>query len=132
MDLVVVGYGAAGVAAAVTAARRGARVLLVEKQPAEAHYSSTRMSGGLIMGAGDAEAATAYLDACSGGMIPIDVSRAWAERAVGVQQWMHSIGIESGEMAGGWYPKLPGFESIQVFAPLARRVDPASVQVDKQ
>ena len=49
-DLVVVGYGAAGVAAAVTAARRGARVALVEKQPEAAHYSSTRMSGGLVMG----------------------------------------------------------------------------------
>src|SRR4051812_27009606 len=122
-DLIVVGYGAAGVAAAVTAARRGTRVVLIEKQPAEAHYSSTRMSGGLIMGASDAEAATIYLDACSGGMIPIEVSRAWAERAVGVQDWMRSIGIESVDMAGGWYPRLPGFESIQVFAPLARGVD---------
>jgi succinate dehydrogenase/fumarate reductase flavoprotein subunit len=130
-DLIVVGYGAAGVAAAVTAARRGTRVVLIEKQPAEAHYSSTRMSGGLIMGASDAEAATIYLDACSGGMIPIEVSRAWAERAVGVQDWMRSIGIESVDMAGGWYPRLPGFESIQVFAPLARGVDPASISFEK-
>jgi succinate dehydrogenase/fumarate reductase flavoprotein subunit len=132
VDLAVVGYGAAGVAAAVTAARRGARVALIEKQPQSAHYSSTRMSGGLIMGANDVDGATAYLDACSGGMIPIEVSRAWAERAVEVQAWMRDVGIESVRMAGGWYPKLDGFESIEVFAPLARGVDPASVEVPEQ
>ena len=132
VDLAVVGYGAAGVAAAVTAARLGATVALIEKQPEDAHYSSTRMSGGLIMGANDVQGATDYLDACSGDMIPVDVSRAWAERAVLVQKWMRSLGIESIAMAGGWYPKLPGFESIEVFAPLARGVDPETVQVPKQ
>lgn len=129
-DLIVVGFGAAGAAAAITAARKGARVALIDKQPAEAHYSSTRMSGGLIMGANDVEAATTYLDECSGGMIPIDVTRAWAERAVMARQWMREIGIESVHMAGGWYPKLNGFESIEVYAPLARGVDPATVKVD--
>src|SRR3546814_13265747 len=72
------------------------------------------MSGGMFMGATDVEQATVYLDACSGGMIPIDVSRAWAERAVGVQAWARSIGIESMHAAGGWYPTLPGFDSIEV------------------
>jgi succinate dehydrogenase/fumarate reductase flavoprotein subunit len=130
VDLVVVGYGAAGAAAAITAARRGAKVALIEKQPASHHYSSTRMSGGLIMGANDIETATRYLDACSGGMIPTDVNRAWAERAVSVKAWMETIGIGAVHMAGGWYPKLPGYESIEVYGPLAKGVDPASVKVD--
>jgi succinate dehydrogenase/fumarate reductase flavoprotein subunit len=129
-DLVIVGYGSAGVAAAITAARAGASVALIEKQSGNAHYSSTRMSGGLIMGASDVEATTRYLDACSGGMIPIDISRAWAERAVNLQPWMRSIGIESVHMAGGWYPKLDGFEAIEVFAPLPRGVDPAGLAID--
>src|SRR3546814_2504427 len=59
-------------------------------------------------------------------MIPIDVSRAWAERAVGVQAWARSIGIESMHAAGGWYPKLPGFDSIEVYGPMPRGVDPAT------
>jgi succinate dehydrogenase/fumarate reductase flavoprotein subunit len=128
IDLAIVGYGAAGVAAAITAARRGAKVALIDKQPAHAHYSSTRMSGGLFMGTDDADEATVYLDACSGGMIPIEISRAWAERAVDAQEWARSIGIETVHMAGGWYPKLPGFEAIKVFGPLARGVDPATVE----
>src|SRR3546814_4884323 len=91
-DLVVVGYGAAGVAAAITAARRGATVALIAKQPGDAHFSSTRMSGGMFMGATDVVQAPVYLDACTGGMIPIDVSRAWAARAVGVQGGARSFG----------------------------------------
>jgi succinate dehydrogenase/fumarate reductase flavoprotein subunit len=129
-DLIVIGYGAAGIAAALTASRHGARVVIIEKQPADAHYSSTRMSGGLIMGANDMEKATRYLDACSGGMIPLDVNRAWAERAVRVKDWMQTVGIASVCMAGGWYPKLDGFEAIEVFAPLPRGLDPQTVTVE--
>ena len=127
-DLVVVGYGAAGVAAAITAARVGARVALIDKQPEDAHYSSTRMSGGLFMGVDDVEKAVVYLDACSGGMIPSEVSRAWAERGLRVQEWTRSIGIETMHAAGGWYPQLPGFEAIKVYAPMPRGVDPQSVE----
>ncbi|MCA8888025.1 MAG: FAD-binding protein [Parvularculaceae bacterium] len=129
-DLIVVGYGAAGAAAAITAAQSGARVAIIEKQPQDKHYSSTRMSGGLIMGANDVETATRYLDACAEGMIPTSVNRAWAERAVRLPQWLRSVGIESVVMAGGWHPQLDGFESIDVFAPLPRGVDPASVEVE--
>ncbi|WP_109806166.1 FAD-dependent oxidoreductase [Sphingosinithalassobacter portus] len=129
-DLAIVGFGAAGAAAALTAARRGAKVLLIEKQPADAHYSSTRMSGGLFMGADDVEEATRYLDACSGGMIPIDVSRAWAERAVSVERWAQEMGISSMHAAGGWYPKLPGFESIKVYAPLPKGADPSAIEYE--
>lgn len=127
-DLAIVGYGSAGVAAAITAARRGAKVALIDKQPQDAHFSSTRMSGGMFMGATDVDQATLYLDACSGGMIPTDISRAWAERAVIVQDWARSIGIDSMHAAGGWYPKLPGFESIVVYGPMPRGVDPATVE----
>ncbi|MCA8889109.1 MAG: FAD-dependent oxidoreductase, partial [Parvularculaceae bacterium] len=129
-DLIIVGFGAAGAAAAITAARSGARVAIIEKQPQDKHYSSTRMSGGLIMGANDVETATRYLDACAEGMIPTSVNRAWAERAVRLPDWLRSVGIESVVMAGGWHPQLDGFESIDVFAPLPRGVDPSSVEIE--
>lgn len=46
-DVVVVGFGAAGTAAAVTASDAGASVVLVEKNPEHRHTPSTRMSGGM-------------------------------------------------------------------------------------
>lgn len=103
-DLIVVGYGAAGVAAAITAARLGARVALIDKQPADAHYSSTRMSGGLYMGARDVYTAARYLDACSGGMIPAAVSRLGRARGAGyglAAERRHRLGAHGGRLASG-------------------------------
>ena len=117
-DLVVVGYGAAGAAAALTASRLGASVALIEKQAEKGHYSNTRLSGGLFMGVNDTDAATVYLDLCAGGYIPLDVTRAWAERAAALPEWCAGFGLDSVRMAGGWYPQLEGYESIDVYAPL--------------
>ena len=128
-DLVIVGYGAAGAAAALTAARAGASVIILEKQPADRHLSSTRLSGGLMMAAREADPAAVYLDACSGGMIPAEINRVWAERSVGLKAWLADLGIGSVVMAGGWHPSLPGFETIEVLAPLADGVDPDTVEV---
>ncbi|MBM6705388.1 FAD-binding protein, partial [Sutterella massiliensis] len=47
-DVVVVGLGAAGAATAITAADKGAQVLLIERQPLKTLRSNTRMSGGYI------------------------------------------------------------------------------------
>ncbi len=46
-DVIIVGYGAAGAAAAVEAARAGSDVLILEKQSASSHCSTTRLSSGI-------------------------------------------------------------------------------------
>src|SRR5215211_5190948 len=51
VDVVIVGSGVAGLAAALTARERGAERVLVAESEAEVGGSS-RLSGGLIMGAG--------------------------------------------------------------------------------
>ena len=43
-DLVVVGFGGAGAAAALAGAELGATVLILEKQPQDRHTPSTSMS----------------------------------------------------------------------------------------
>ena len=50
-DVVVIGYGAAGAVAAITAHDAGAEVVILEKQPSENHISSSFMSGGVIIAA---------------------------------------------------------------------------------
>jgi len=118
VDLAIVGYGAAGAAAALTASRLGASVAIIEKQAEAGHFSNTRLSGGLYMGVNDPETATVYLDQCAGGFIPIDVTRAWAERAAELPAWCAAHGLQSVRMAGGWYPNLEGYDAIDVYAPL--------------
>jgi succinate dehydrogenase/fumarate reductase flavoprotein subunit len=116
-DLVVVGYGAAGAAAALTAARAGASVVVLEKQPRDRHTPSTRMSGGLVMGVTDVTAATEYLDRCAGGMVPREVSARWAARAAGVLDWLAGIGLRTSVIGGAEHPELPGAEGIEVAQP---------------
>ncbi|NEK58430.1 FAD-binding protein [Geodermatophilus sabuli] len=116
-DLLVVGFGAAGAAASLTAARAGASVVVLEKQPADRHTPSTRMSGGLVMGVTDVPAATEYLDRCAGGMVPRDVSARWAERAGGLFDWLAARGLPMTAIGGAEHPELPGAEGIVVGQP---------------
>jgi choline dehydrogenase-like flavoprotein len=117
-DLVIVGFGGAGAAAAITGGRRGASVLVLEKQAADRHTPSTRMSGGLVMGAHDAGEAARYLDACAGGMIPADVSRAWAERAV-IYDWLNGLDakLNLSRIGGAEHPRVAGASAIDVYQP---------------
>ena len=126
--LLVVGFGGAGIAAAVTARRMGASVLLVEKQPRGRHTPSTKMSGGLVMAVSDHAAATEYLDRCACGMVPRDVSAAWAGRALSLVDWLHELapGLDLRRVGGAAHDQFPGQEAVDVYQPggSARRFDP--------
>lgn len=47
-DVVVLGFGGAGATTAIVAAQNGAKVVVLEKNPEDAHISNTRMSGGIF------------------------------------------------------------------------------------
>src|SRR5580693_7448251 len=108
-DLVVAGFGGAGAAAALAGAELGATALILEKQPEDRHTPSTSMSGGIVMATNDVELATAYLDRCAGGMIPIQVSRAWAAKGIDLVRWLERIG-------GAEHPEFEGSEAIESWA----------------
>jgi succinate dehydrogenase/fumarate reductase flavoprotein subunit len=111
-DLVVVGYGAAGAAAAIRAADEGATVILLEKQPAEWHTPSTRASGGQVTGVSDPDTALGYFDRCAGGMVPLEVSRAWVEKAADVVSWLASaVEVEMVRVAGAEHPEWEGADA---------------------
>jgi succinate dehydrogenase/fumarate reductase flavoprotein subunit len=115
-DLVVVGFGAAGAAAAISAADRGASVILLEKQPAEWHTPSTRASGGLCTVVSDPERALGYFDRCAGGMVPLEVSRAWVESATDVIPWLEDVvGTRMNRVSGAEHPDWEGADAVSAY-----------------
>jgi fumarate reductase flavoprotein subunit len=103
-DVVVVGAGGAGLAAAVSAADAGASVLLVEA--ADRVGGSTALSGGSFMAAGTAQqAAAGYPDDSAAEFFDYyltfnrwDVDpgfvRMFTERAAPTLTWLESLGVE--------------------------------------
>jgi FAD binding domain len=115
-DVVIIGFGAAGVSAAITAARSGASVIIVEKQSQDRHTPSGLMSGNVVMTVNDVDKATAYLDRCASGLIPEDVSRAWAERMISLGDWLEEIGsgLELEHFRNAQHPEFDGYSSVIV------------------
>ena len=110
-DVVVVGMGAAGCAAAVTAHDAGASVVVLEKTSAAESGGNTRVSGGAWFQHDDPERAAVYLRALAGDRpIPEPVVRAWAEGTREVSAWIESLGarvLPTGDYTAE-YPELPG------------------------
>lgn len=93
-DVVVVGLGGAGASAAYEAAKAGAKVVVLEKQPEDAHTPSTRMCGGVVMVANDAERAADYMQFCAGDGIPRANTEAWAKEATTLLDRLREIGFD--------------------------------------
>jgi succinate dehydrogenase/fumarate reductase flavoprotein subunit len=71
-DVVVVGFGGAGVAAAVTAHELGAEALILEKAPEGEEGGNTRVAGQGYLNTSSAESAATYLRALSGPYVAPD------------------------------------------------------------
>lgn len=89
-DVVVVGYGAAGGMAAITAADAGARVLLVEKMPYLG--GTTMLSSGYARVATDVAGATAYLMATNGDRVDASLADALARGMVALPGYLAELG----------------------------------------
>ena len=119
-EIVVVGYGLAGSAAAITARDSGASVVIVEKQSAYSHCSSSSMSGGLFVSPSDADKAIEYLKALyeinGVSWTDMDTIRAWAKYAVQNKDWLKSLGGNIRFFAkSAEFPQLPGADSIELW-----------------
>ncbi|MBF8254606.1 MAG: fumarate reductase, partial [Deltaproteobacteria bacterium] len=116
VDVIVVGYGAAGGISAITAHDTGAKVLLIEKMPHPGGISM--LSGGGVAFARNAEGAFQYLKRTCNGTTPDDILRKMAEEMVGMIDWLKDLARVSGteptqtETRGhGTYP-FPGTTDI--------------------
>lgn len=97
-DVIVLGMGAAGLSAAITAHDAGARVAIIEKMPPEKAGGNSRVSGQVWFNPGDAERAAVYLRALSGEYeLPEPLVIAWARESVRNSEW---ISARAGEVRG--------------------------------
>lgn len=117
VDLIVVGGGVAGLTAAITAAERGAGVLLIEKQD--------HLGGSALYSAGNlmdlrGPAALDHLVALSFGRTPIDVLEAYSHGLSQLVDWLHEHGADtdylSEEVFPNCWPLSPGANDVRYFA----------------
>jgi succinate dehydrogenase/fumarate reductase flavoprotein subunit len=92
VDVVVIGFGPAGAAAAIAAHDAGRKVLVVEKTAAGG--GNAIYSGGFLFDV-PGDAAAAHVDALSFGRTPRPVVEAYAEGLHGLADWLGGIGAET-------------------------------------
>ncbi|MFE3054557.1 FAD-dependent oxidoreductase [Nocardia sp. NPDC059239] len=113
-DVVVVGFGGAGCAAAAAAHDAGARVLVLDKESGGRAGGSTRVSGAVWFDNRDPERAAVYLRSLSAGRpIPEPVVRVWAQETARNSEWMESLGIPVG-LAVPAPPEFPDLDGSDV------------------
>ncbi|WP_164730397.1 FAD-dependent oxidoreductase [Pelagibacterium montanilacus] len=119
-DIVVVGYGGAGAAAAITAYDAGASVLVIEKT--ENGGGSTRYSGGFFVSPRSVDGAVDYLMHCAraadGHHYDLDRESltAWAQEAQHNADWIGELGGDPYATLRGWYD-VPGAADYVTWQP---------------
>jgi succinate dehydrogenase/fumarate reductase flavoprotein subunit len=97
VDVVVAGYGAAGMAAAITAHDAGCEVLVLEKMPEDLAGGNTRVSGNVWFNPTDADLAKEYLRGLAGDYaIPEPLVECWATEVSGTTAWIEQRLAEAG------------------------------------
>ena len=115
--VVIVGFGAAGAAAAITVQDAGVSVLMLEKAPEGHEGGNTRVAGQGYLNASPVDDAIAYFKAMAGPYaVPDEMIQVWAEEGAKNNDWVKSIGGDPQEHQhppeGIEFPELPGANSI--------------------
>jgi succinate dehydrogenase/fumarate reductase flavoprotein subunit len=119
-DVVVVGFGAAGMAASVTAHELGAKVVILEKAPEGEEGGNTRVAGQGYLNTSSVDSAIAYLTAlCGPYTVPDAMVQVWAEEMCKNNDWLAELGGDPQEHqhppVGIEFPDLPGADCVHKF-----------------
>ncbi|MBP3700588.1 MAG: FAD-dependent oxidoreductase [Lachnospiraceae bacterium] len=110
-DVVVIGHGFAGAAAAITAAQEGAQVLMLEKAPETAAGGNSRVCGQQILAPTDVERAISYFDKIFEGYdYDKDLLRVTVEGMAQLGDWLKETFDPNMDLQDLMYPEFPEVE----------------------
>ncbi|MEG1435637.1 MAG: FAD-binding protein, partial [Gordonibacter sp.] len=119
-EIVIIGLGAAGLAAAIAAKKEGAQsVLCLESAPEEFAGGNTRVSGDMLMIPDDVSSGVTYQTTLNDSYeVPSEYMQAWAEGVCGNMAWLtEELGydLQPGTAAAPEFPGLPGSDKIKTY-----------------
>ena len=117
MDVVIVGFGAAGATAAMAAHDAGANVVVIEKAPHAHRGGNSRVSGQIVFWPDDVVQAESYFRAMAGPFmdhIPDEMVHAWAVEMHANRPWLEAMGMQVENVHSVEYPDLPGSGCVKV------------------
>ena len=132
-DVLVVGFGGAGAAAAITAHDKGRQVLIVEKMPQPG--GNTAVSAGGFMIPDNREKALAYLKGtysfCAADMDE-ELLKAFVDGTLELSNWLKSLGTDVGMFVYGYagFKTLEGADAIKRYRIRGKKGQPRKASGD--
>lgn len=107
-DVIVIGYGFAGAAEAITAHDAGPEVLLLEKTPEQHKGGNSRVSANLVFWPDDVAKAKLYFEALA---VPYmdnispEMIQVWAEEMYANKAWLEQLGMTPSKSLTSSFPR---------------------------
>ncbi|MBI4258071.1 MAG: FAD-binding protein [Thaumarchaeota archaeon] len=117
-DVVIVGFGAAGASAAITAHDSGAGVVILEKM--ETGGGNSAVSGGGILCPANAKAASAYLKHLGFADGEEEIIQTFVRESTDNRDWVGGLGCETEVHAGAMFGEAPGAWAMTRFRVLGK------------
>ncbi len=144
VDVVVVGTGFAGLAAAITATEAGAKTLVIEKAKKDHEGGNSKVSGNMWWTPTNADEGFTYVKALAYGTTDDASLKALVAEQVKLNDWLAKFGVKALSIAPLFqpeHPELPGNASVrtwandgktgasQLYLPIRAAVDKAGIEV---
>ena len=117
VDIVIVGTGHAGLAAAIAAVDAGAKVVILEKMKKEFEGGNSKVSGNMWWTPTNLDQAKEYIGALAYGLTDKECIQALAEEMLKLNDWLKTLGIASSPLGifQPEHPELPGSACVRTW-----------------